>query len=165
MNSLYKIVLLTVLLSSAGLAQSTEAEKPAYVVVGGGLAGVLDSQKQIIGMAEFQPKLRAGPFGTWIGAQASDQEYYLGAGLLLDWYVTEHIFITPSFGAGVYGEHHGVNLGSALEFRSGIECGYDMKESGRVSIGFWHLSNGGLGDINPGTEIVALRYSFPICKR
>jgi hypothetical protein len=162
MNSLLKSFLLISLLSSACPAQSTEPEKPAYVVVGGGMSGVLDDQKSIIGMVEFQPKFRVGPLGTWIGVQAGDQEYYLGAGLLLDWYVTEHLFITPSFGAGAYGEHHGVNLGSVLEFRSGIEFGYDMQKSGRVSIGIWHLSNGGLGDTNPGTEIAALRYALPL---
>ena len=164
MNSTQKSIPLTVLgiilMTSACPAQQTNA--PSYVVVGGGVSGVLDKEKSIVGMVEFQPALRAGPFGTWIALQADDQEYYLGAGLLYDWYVTEHIFITPSFGAGVYGEHHGINLGSVLEFRSGIECGYDMKTAGRISIGFWHLSNAGLGNINPGTEIVAIRYAFPI---
>jgi len=167
MNSRCKNILLTgvsiILLSAVCPAQADETNQ-SYVVVGGGIAGVLDNQKSIIGMVEFQPKFRVGPFGTWIGVQASDQEYYLGGGLLLDWYVTERLFITPSFGAGVYGEHHGTDLGSVLEFRSGIECGYDLKDAGRVSIGFWHFSNASLGDTNPGTEVVALRYAIPIGK-
>lgn len=168
---LHKVILLSVLsvvlMSVSCPAQSTNdtPSTPSYLVVGGGMSGVFDDQKSIIGMVEFQPEFHVGPLGTWIGVQASDQEYYLGAGLLYDWYVTEHIFITPSFGAGVYGEHHGIDLGSTLEFRSGIECGYDMKDSGRISVGFWHLSNSGLGDTNPGTEIVALRYAFPLSNR
>lgn len=153
-----------VLLTGLCQAQSDTAKKPAYVIFGGGAAGVLDDQKSVVGMVEFQPNLQLGPFGTWVALQASDQEYYLGTGLLFDWYVTEHLFIEPSFGAGVYGEHHGINLGSVLEFRSGIECGYDMKESGRISVGFWHLSNGGFGDTNPGTEVIAIRYALPIGK-
>jgi len=168
---LHKVILLSVLsvvlMSVSCPAQSTNdtPSTPSYLVVGGGMSGVFDDEKSIIGMVEFQPKFHVGPLGTWIGVQASDQEYYLGAGLLYDWYVTEHIFITPSFGIGAYGEHHGIDLGSTLEFRSGIECGYDMKDSGRISVGFWHLSNAGLGvDENPGTEVVALRYAFPISK-
>lgn len=155
-------VLTVALLSSACPAQTNT---PSYVVVGAGLSGVLDDQKSIVGMVELQPRLHIGPFGTWVALQASDQEYYLGAGLLLDWYVTERLFITPSLGAGIYGEHNGLDLGSRLEFRSGIECGYDLKEAGRISAGFWHLSNAGLEDWNPGTELVALRYAFPLSKR
>ena len=161
-----RVIILTALgyglLPIACPAQSTAPEKPAYVVIGAGAAGVLDNQKSIIGMAEFQPALHAGPFRTWIGGHASDQEYYLGAGPLLDWYVTKHFFITPSFGAGVYGEHNGINLGSHLEFRSGIECGYEFENAGRISIGVCHLSNGGLGDRNPGTELVVIRYALPV---
>jgi hypothetical protein len=155
-----RLILLGILLLADVCPAQTNT--PSYVLIGGGATGIFDDEKSIIGMVEFQPKLHVGPLGTWIGLQASDQEYYLGGGLLYDWYVTEHLFITPSFGAGVYGEHHGINLGSVLEFRSGIECGYDMKKSGRISIGFWHLSNSGLGDTNPGTEVAAVRYAFPL---
>lgn len=157
-----RAAVLTVALLSAACPAQTNT--PSYVVVGAGLVGVLDDQKSIAGMVEFQPKLHVGPFGTWVGVLASDREYYLGAGLLLDWYVTERLFITPSLGAGSYGERAGIDLGSQLEFRSGIECGYDFKEAGRISAGFWHLSNAGLEDWNPGTELVALRYALPISK-
>lgn len=157
-----RAAVLTVVLLSAACPAETNA--PSYVVVGAGLSAVLDDQKSIIGMVEFQPKLHLGPFGTWVGVHASDKEYYLGTGLLLDWYVTKRLFITPSLGAGIYGEHDGIDLGSRLEFRSGIECGYDLKEAGRLSAGFWHLSNASLGIDNPGTELVALRYALPISK-
>jgi hypothetical protein len=151
------------LIATSCLAQKAPTScTPSYLIVGGGAAGVLDDEKSTIGMVEFIPKFRMGPLGTWIGVHASDQEYYLGAGLLGDWYITEHLFITPSLGAGIYGEHDGMDLGSKLEFRSGIECGYDLENAGRISIGFWHLSNAGAGNINPGTELIALRYALPI---
>ena len=166
MRSASRGILLTVLgavlLSNSCPAQSAPAEPPAYLVVGGGAAGVVDPDKTIFGMVELQPALRVGPFGTWVAVQASDQDYYLGGGLLYNWYVTKHLFITPSFGAGLYAEHNGTDLGYPLEFRSGIECGYDFNKAGRISIGFWHLSNGGLSDTNPGTELAAVRYSIPI---
>jgi len=163
----------TVLLNVLGIslltfscpADSTPAEKtPAYVVIGGGVAGVVDHEKTAFGTVEFQPALRVGPFGTWIAVQAGDQDYYMGTGVLLNWYVTEHVFITPSFGVCLYAEHNGTDLGYPVEFRSGIECGYDFKGAGRVSIGGWHLSNAGLGSDNPGTELVAIRYALPISK-
>jgi len=169
MNFILKNIVLTVLgfilLTASCPAQSASSnETPAYVVISGGVAGIVDHDKTIFGMVELQPALRLGPFGTWIALQASDQDYYMGAGLLLNWYVTERIFITPSFGAGLYTEHDGTDLGYPVEFRSGLECGYDFKEAGRVSLGFWHLSNAGLSTDNPGTELVALRYAIPLSK-
>lgn len=165
-NSVRKNVraaVLTVALLSAACPAQTNT--PSYVVVGAGLLGVLNDQKSLVGIVEFQPKLHVGPFGTWVGVLVSDQEYYLSTGLLLDWYVKERLFITPSLGAGIYGEHNGIDLYSQLEFRSGIECGYDLKEAGRISAGFWHISNAGLTGVdNPGTELVALRYALPISK-
>jgi len=156
-------VLGAVLLSASCPAQSASSDKtPAYVVVGGGVAGVVDHDKTGFGTIELQPALRVGPFGTWVALQAGDRDCFLGTGLLFNWYVTDRLFITPSFGAGIYAEHNGTDLGYPLEFRSGLECGYDFKEAGRISIGFWHLSNAGLGDRNPGTELVALRYALPI---
>jgi hypothetical protein len=166
MNSFQRHILLTVLFAALFTvscpAQSTETNTSSYMVFGGGVAGVVDHDKTIFGMVEFQPALRVGPFGTWIALHASDQDYYMGAGLLYNWYVTDHLFITPSLGAGVYAEHNGTDLGYPIEFRSGIECGYDFEEAGRVSIGIWHLSNAGLGADNPGTELVALRYAMPV---
>lgn len=165
MSSHRKNILMTglgILFLSVSCPAQADETNQSYVVIGGGVMGVLDDTQSIVGMAEFQPKLHVGPFGTWIGLQASDQEYYLGGGLLYDWYLTEHLFITPSTGAGVYGEHHGIDLGSVIEFRSGIECGYDFKKYGRLSVGFWHLSNAGLRGRNPGTEIAAVRYAFPL---
>jgi len=165
-NSFRQNIVLTVfvaaLLAGPCPAETAPSETPAYLVVGGGVAGVIDHDKPIIGMVELQPALRIGPLGTWIAFHSTDKDYYLAAGLLWDWYITDRIFITPSVGAGLYEEDDGIDLGHLVEFRSGLECGYDFKEAGRLSVGGWHISNCRLDTRNPGTELLAVRYALPL---
>jgi hypothetical protein len=46
--------------------------------------------------------------------------------------------------------------------RSGIEVAYRFYERSRVGLALFHLSNGGLADKNPGTEVLALSLSVPL---
>ena len=49
-----------------------------------------------------------------------------------------------------------------MEFRSTIELGYRFDDRSRLSLAFGHLSNAGIGDSNPGTEVLTLYYHLPI---
>ncbi len=70
--------------------------------------------------------------------------------------------MTPSLGLGSFDDGEDVKLGHDLEFRSGIKITYQFKNDWRVGIGLFHLSNGGLGDRNPGTEPVFVGVSIPL---
>lgn len=87
--------------------------------------------------------------------------YGLG-GLYMDWGVAPHWYLTPSFGAGLYSDGDGKDLGHVIEFRSQIELAYEFDNAHRVSVGFGHISNASLGDDNPGTEILNLYYHLPV---
>ena len=66
---------------------------------------------------------------------------------------------SPGSAAGLYYRAHGKNLGGALEFRSHVELSYRLPWDGRIGIVFYHLSNGGLFDFNPGTESALITYT------
>jgi lipid A 3-O-deacylase len=68
---------------------------------------------------------------------------YLYGGVELPLALGRRLWITPSLGAGVYRKGNGLDLGSTLEFRSGID-----------------ISNASLADRNPGVEVLGLGYSF-----
>ena len=85
-----------------------------------------------------------------------------GAGLLVDIYFGRRIVLTGSTGVGGFYEGDGKDLGSAVEFRSTIELGYRFDDRSRLSLAFGHLSNAGIGDSNPGTEVLTLYYHLPI---
>lgn len=85
-----------------------------------------------------------------------------GAGLYSDFFVSDHTYITPSFGAGLYTDGGSdLDLGYPLQFRTQIEAGYQFENYQRLSIGFSHTSNAGLDDNNPGTEVLSLYYHLP----
>lgn len=66
----------------------------------------------------------------------------------------------PAVSAGLYRQGADVLLGSALEFRSGLTLGLDLGEGRRLALFFYHLSNGGIGERNPGVEVGGLGYSI-----
>lgn len=49
-----------------------------------------------------------------------------------------------------------------LEFRSGIELSYRFSGRSRIGVALFHLSNGGLSNQNPGTEVLVLSFSIPL---
>ena len=71
------------------------------------------------------------------------------------------LFLTPSFGAGIYNDGSGKKLGNDLQFRTAFELSYELKNKNRIGISFSHISNANLGDKNPGVEILSLSYHIP----
>ena len=91
----------------------------------------------------------------------TDQTVYGYGGIYIDLPVTDHWILTPSLVGGGYDEGDGKDLGNSIEFRSKIELAYRFRNRVRISLGISHVSNAGLGNSNPGTEIVSLSYAIP----
>jgi lipid A 3-O-deacylase len=86
--------------------------------------------------------------------------FYLYGGLQLRFPLPFEIAASPSLSAGVYEPGAGPDLGHALEFRSALLLEVPVTSRIRVSAVFFHLSNAGLGERNPGTEGAGLGISF-----
>ncbi len=71
------------------------------------------------------------------------------------------LFLTPSFGAGIYNDGSGKKLGNDLQFRTSLELSYELKNKNRIGVSFSHISNANLGDKNPGVEILSFSYHIP----
>ncbi|MCB1681975.1 MAG: acyloxyacyl hydrolase [Alphaproteobacteria bacterium] len=115
---------------------------------------------------EYRPDLPLfiKAFKPWAGLELTpDGTLWAGGGLLADIRLTDHVFLTPGFGAGYYnqGQNH-LDLGFPLLFRSQLELGYQLDSGERIALSFSHLSHCGLGDDNPGAEIVNLSYLIPL---
>lgn len=103
---------------------------------------------------EFRPLV--GLMGTVRGS------VYLYGGLNLDLLFWDHFVFAPGFAAGYYRKGGGKDLGYPLEFRSGIELGWQFADGHRLGAHFYHLSNASLGRKNPGEESLVLFYDIPI---
>ena len=96
---------------------------------------------------------------------AENDASYVFLGLRRDFLVGEHWLLTGSFDAGYFEERDELNLGLELEFRSGLEVAYQFANRYRIGVALYHLSNGGFGKRNPGTESVVLSLTAPIISR
>ena len=68
----------------------------------------------------------------------------------------------PTFGAAYYEEGDSKDLGHAVEFRSGLEVSCRRPRGVTVGFEFYHLSNAGLSDTNPGINSLWFVYSVPL---
>jgi lipid A 3-O-deacylase len=141
---------------SAGAQDRTDR-----IAFGVGSFGVLDTPRS----AELGVELRFAPRAFGLrpvvgGAINSDQGGYLLGGLRRDFNAGERWIVTPHFGVTLFDEGDGKDLGHVIEFRSGLELAYRLGERSRLGISFYHLSNAGLADTNPGSESLVLVYSF-----
>ena len=105
--------------------------------------------------------LRRGPFQPVLGASAAESgAVWAGAGF--KWRLSRGgFFLESSFMPGLYGGD-GPDLGSPLEFRSGLAAGWTFGDGASVAVAFDHRSNGDLADLNPGLETLGLRLSVPL---
>lgn len=100
----------------------------------------------------------------WGGAElTSDGSVWVGAGLLADFKMAPSIYVTPSVGVGLYAQGGAdKDLGSPIEFRTGVEGGYEFMNGHRMGVAFSHMSNADIGDENPGAETLNVYYHVPV---
>ncbi len=152
--------------ASLGAAAPARADgdDPSFLVFG---LGYYDMNKQDDTAADFRLEYRHGEkfwiFKPWVGVEGtSDGAFYGAVGVLVDVYFGTRVVLTPSFGAGLYAEGSGKDLGHVVEFRSQIELSYRFDDRSRLGVAFSHISNASIADDNPGVEILNVYYSLPL---
>lgn len=111
------------------------------------------------------PPNRYVNFRPLIGAMATARGSFYGyVGINFDILLFDHILFAPGFAAGYYAQGKGKNLGFPLEFRSGVELGWQFSDWHRLGVHFYHISNASIGRRNPGEESLVLFYDIPIIK-
>lgn len=137
---------------------------PAYLSLG---AGWFDIAAQDDEAADLRLEYRHGRrfwlFKPWAGLElTSDGGLWVGGGPLIDIHLGRRLVLTGSTGVGAYEDGSGKNLGATVEFRSQAEIAWRFDDRSRLGLAFGHISNAGLGDSNPGTEVLTLYYHVPI---
>ncbi len=138
-------------------------DDPSFIAFHGGGYDVNDNETA----GQLNIEYRSGwhdwyvkPFG---GVMATtDAAIYGYAGIMLDIFFGKRIVFTPNFAVGLYSDGDGKDLGSAIEFRSGVELAYRFDNRTRLGVAFHHISNASISDNNPGTESLTLVLSLPL---
>ena len=158
---LYFLVLLTLPLVSVADSNSVA---PMINFTSGKVA-VLDDQEK---PDRHGVEIRFRPFGRRgfipaIGyAFADNGASFVYTDVRRDYHLHESWFLSPSIGLGTFSKGTNFDLGKTLEFRSGIELAYHRRDQIRLGVAFFHLSNAGLSEINPGTEALVFSLSLPV---
>ena len=96
------------------------------------------------------------PTFTFMTDVDGNQYYAIGANRY--WQVMPNFTAGFGFSAGYL--LHNDDLGDNIEFYSRFIARYHVNESQAIKFEFGHISNAGFGDINPGSENVALSYEW-----
>ncbi|QOL81664.1 acyloxyacyl hydrolase [Pseudooceanicola spongiae] len=110
----------------------------------------------------FDAPVSYGPFQPAFGASLSgDGTAWIGGGAT--WTTNfDRAYMQLHLMPGVYARGDGPDLGSTVEFRSGVEIGFEARNGIRYGLSYDHRSNADLSSVNPGLETIQLRVSFPL---
>ena len=93
----------------------------------------------------------------------ADKAYWLYGGVRYDIYLYQKWVLIPNWAISFYNKGDSTDLGSNIEFRTGLELAYKLSTNSHLGVGIYHLSNAGLENRNPGSNSIILSYSFSPC--
>lgn len=100
------------------------------------------------------------PFGgVWTSAYGNTMIY---AGISIPIAFTPYLELDVGFAPGLYLKTFDLDLGSPVEFKSTIGLKYIFRNKNAAGIEFAHISNGGIGYYNPGTETLMFYFRLPL---
>jgi len=141
---------------------------PPRIVLGGGAFDVLPDDKKPghgttgLALSEYRFGDTLWILSPFIGVMGTGKgAVYTYVGFGLDVHLPYNFVFTPSFAGGYFHSGNGIDLGYWWEFRSGAEFDYRFADDKRLGVGFYHISNAGLGRENPGTELVTVVLMAP----
>lgn len=153
-------------LGFASIAQAEElaASQPSHLYVGAGFFDVGDSSEEASAVFDvgyipdydilFNIRPLVGAFVNTDGA------VYGHVGFSRSIYITDNFLTRLQVGFGAYSKGGSKDLGQVFEFREQVEFGYQFDSGDMISLYFWHLSNAGMSDDNPGVNAAGLHYSM-----
>ena len=127
---------------------------------------VIERQAQEAGeiYIRYDPAFKLGPFGHALGLSVGENsETWVGFGTTYKMdFGTSPFYAELHSMPGFYFDNGGFDLGGVVEFRSGIELGYENKQGWRFAASYDHRSNAEIHSDNPGIETAAFRVSIPL---
>ncbi|MDT8310889.1 MAG: acyloxyacyl hydrolase [Methylophaga sp.] len=150
-----------IILITLFLPASSMAEQPAEIALSTGVFEVFDSDNSVEFGAEYRFTPQRWDLVPAIGLSANtDGGYWAHAGVRYDFTLGENWLLTPQLAIVGYEDGGSVDLGSGFLFRSGLELGYRLSPSSKLSMTLYHMSNADLAKNNPGSESLIVSYSF-----
>ena len=142
---------------------------PPRIALGGGAFDVLpDNKKPGAGatglvLSEYRFGDVLWIVAPFIGVMGTGKGAFYGyGGFGFDINFAGKWVITPTAAVGYFEHGSGIDLGAHCEFRTGVEFDYRFDNLVRLGAGFYHMSNAGIGKLNPGTELATVILTVPL---
>ena len=153
----------------AAIARPVAAQEPAHIVIGAGLTGFARHNEEVRETTEFLDLEYRGSTDLWRGVKplagvgmTTQRVAYARGGLYRDFALNPSWILTAHFSVGAAARREGTDLGNTIEFLSGLDLFYRLRNGWRVGATLSHVSNGGLADNNPGLENVGILLALPL---
>lgn len=167
MNRGCKLALSLLLLTpfAAVTAEPSETTEQYHrIALSAGELGIADKLRY---PGRYGIEYQATPYTSWklipaigfVWAESGANLTY--AAVRRDFWLSPRWSLTPTTGVGAFQESEELKLGDEIEFRSGIELAYNFRNHYRLGVGFFHVSNAGIGESNPGSESLIAAFSLP----
>ncbi len=147
------------------LAFEAAAEDPDFLALSAGVFDFDDDETSAEFRYEYCSDLKLFHIGPFVGLMANtDGGVYGFGGLYLDVFLHRRLVVTPNLAVGGYSQGDSKDLGSVIEFRSGMEIAYRFDDRSRLGVAVHHISNASIDDRNPGVNSIVLTYAVPFHK-
>jgi hypothetical protein len=144
-------------------SNSARAEFGGYVAGGAGAFDFLHNNTAAEGRLEFRFAQSLFYFHPLVGTFFTNKgSVYAYGGFRFELPIGKHVLILPNATVGYYEKGDGKDLGSHVEFKTGVEVDYVFDNGIRVGPAFDHVSNAGITKRNPGEENLMLMVSVPL---
>lgn len=144
-------------------AAAVRADEVRSLALSGGVFRFNKPDKQVEVGAELRLPTQTWKLVVATGIYyAAEGSFYGFGGLRRDFSLGGRWQVTPGFGVALYEQGNGKDLGGLVQFRSMLEISHQWPKGKRLGAAFYHLSNAGLYDHNPGSNSVIVTYSFPV---
>ena len=159
-----KKTLQTVALTVVALLPAASAATAGDWAVHAGRFDIARDEKPVEGGLQYRfAGFSLGPFELTpaVGLAATENEnVWVYGALRYDFELSARWVLTPTLGVSLYDEGDGKDLGGPIEFLTGLEVAYRFASGSRLGVWFYHLSNAGLYDDNPGANSLVLTWAF-----
>jgi len=140
---------------------------PDRLVFGAGIFGVLENETGTLDLRfEYRWGWSFWVLRPWAGIEVTADGALFGiVGVLADFDMGPRWVFTPGVGVGPFDAGSGKDLGNPVQIRTQLEFARRVAGDNRFAFALSHISNAGLGDTNPGTEIFSIYYSIPLGRK
>lgn len=159
---LFASVLIAMVLISPLFVAYSQAQEAGAVSFGASEWGIYDDERIVTGSIEYELPTLEGFYGlnpTLLTMFRKD-EFYIAVGANKYFYKYKNIDIALGFSAGYV--NNSDFLGYDLEFYTRFIARYPLSETHTLKLEIGHISNGGFGDTNPGSENIGLSIAFAL---